>query len=78
MPSALAGFLFGSVFPRVEDPLPKSIGLGFPFALAGAGGVFAGVIYADASPMTRNRAIGAGRSDFGSAWRSTSSRWRFR
>ena len=60
MPSAFAGLLFGSVFPRVEDPLPKSIGLGFPFALAGAGGVFAGVLYADASPVTRNRAIGRG------------------
>jgi hypothetical protein len=60
MPSALADFLFGSVLPRVEDPLPKSIGLGFPFALAGAGGVFAGVIYADASPVKRNRAISVG------------------
>ena len=60
MPSALAGFLFGSVFPRVENPLPESIGLGFPFALAGAGGVFAGVLYADASPTQRNRAIGRG------------------
>lgn len=51
---------FGSIFPRVEDPLPESIGLGFPFALAGAGGLLAGVIYVEASPARRNRAINLG------------------
>lgn len=50
----------GSILPRVEDPLPDTIGLGFPFALAGAGGVLASVIYADANEDRRDRAIRSG------------------
>jgi hypothetical protein len=49
-----------AVFPRVEDPWPKSIGLGFPFALAGAGGVLAGAFYADAPSARRDRAVSLG------------------
>jgi hypothetical protein len=60
MHSIAAGIFFGSILPRVENPLPESIGLGFPIATAGAGGVLAGVIYTGASPVRRNRAISLG------------------
>jgi len=53
----LGAALFGAVFPRVEDPWPDRIGLGLPFALAGAFGVLASVVYADAAPARRDRAI---------------------
>ena len=52
--------LIGSILPRVENPLPKTIGLGFPFALAGAVGVLAAVIHAEASDARRDRAIRLG------------------
>jgi hypothetical protein len=52
-------FLFlASVFPRVEDPWPDTIGLEFPFTAAGIGGVLAGVIYARAREEERNEATG--------------------
>ena len=47
----------GSIFPRVEDPWPDSIDLGFPFMLAGAGSILAGVVYAEAPQAQRDRAI---------------------
>jgi hypothetical protein len=50
----------GSILPRVEDPWPDTIGLGFPFAIAGAIGVLASVVYADAEEDRRDRAIRAG------------------
>jgi hypothetical protein len=49
--------LAGSIPPHVEDPWPDRIGLGFPFALAGAAGVLAGVIHADASADLRDGKI---------------------
>lgn len=49
--------LASSIFPRVEDPWPDSIDLGFPFMLAGAGSILAGVVYAEASQSKRDRII---------------------
>lgn len=48
--------VFASVFPRVEDPWPASIGVGFPFAVAGALGSLADLVYADSSPAQQDRA----------------------
>jgi hypothetical protein len=48
--------LVASVIPRVEDPWPASIGLEFPFTMAGVGTVLAGLIYAEASQSRRDRA----------------------
>jgi hypothetical protein len=50
--------LASSVFPQVEDPWPDRIGFEFPFVLAGAGAALGGVIYASASRVRRERAIG--------------------
>ena len=50
--------LVGSVFPRVEDPLPDEIGFGFPIVLAGAGAALGRVIYASAPRAQRERAMG--------------------
>jgi hypothetical protein len=52
--------LVGSILPHVRDPLPDSIGLGFPFAMAGAWGVLAEVIYTDSSSAQRDQAIRKG------------------
>ncbi len=49
-----------SLLPRVEDPWPDSIGLGFPFAMAGAGGILAAVMYGESSPQRRDRAVHSG------------------
>jgi hypothetical protein len=57
VPSIAVDLLLGAILPRVENPLPESIGLGFPFALAGAAGVLAGMFYADASPAERDHAV---------------------
>jgi hypothetical protein len=35
----MAGTPFVSLLPRVEDPIPDMIGVGFIFSMAGAGGV---------------------------------------
>lgn len=48
-------FLLGSLFPHAEDPWPDTIGIGFPFAAAGAGVVLAGVLFADAPKQRRDR-----------------------
>jgi len=61
---ALAFFL-GSIFPRVENPWPETIGLGLPFALAGAGAILGGVLSFDAPPTRRDSQIGwCGRLGF--------------
>jgi hypothetical protein len=46
----------GDVLPRVDDPWPGRIGLSLPFTAAGAGGVIAGVLGADAPVADRDRA----------------------
>jgi hypothetical protein len=46
--------------PRVEDPWPKAIGLGFPFSTAGAGGVIANVLWARRSADEQNRMTSVG------------------
>lgn len=50
-------FLLGSFFPRIEDPWPETIGLGLPFTVAGAGGVLAGVLFANSLPARRDKWI---------------------
>jgi hypothetical protein len=52
--------LAGITFPRVQSPWPESIGLGFPFAMAGAAGVLASMIQPEASQAERDRAIRIG------------------
>jgi hypothetical protein len=52
--------LLASVVPRVEDPLPDTIGLTAVFALAGAGGVMASVICTRSSEAKRERWIRRG------------------
>jgi hypothetical protein len=37
--AAVIGLIFASFLPEVEDPWPETIGLGFPFTLAGAGAI---------------------------------------
>lgn len=54
--SIALGFIADSILPRVEDPWPESIGLEFPFTMAGAGTVLAGIVYGEASQMRRDRA----------------------
>jgi hypothetical protein len=49
--------LEGSFFPRVENPWPHTIGLGFPVATGGAGGVLAGLAFANAKSEKRDLAI---------------------
>jgi hypothetical protein len=50
-----------ALLPRVEDPWPDAIGLELPIVLAGAGGVVASVLCANASEPRRDEAIrGAG------------------
>lgn len=46
-----------SVLPRVEDPWPDAIGLEFPFAAAGAGGVLASAFHSGDSKVGRDEAI---------------------
>jgi hypothetical protein len=38
--------VLGSLLPHVENPWPDTIGIELPFAMAGAGGVLAGFLYA--------------------------------
>lgn len=49
-----------AVLPRVDDPWPDTIDLEFPFAMAAAGGVFAGVVCFLAGEEKRERAIKLG------------------
>jgi len=46
--------------PEVEGPFPDRIGLTFPISLAGATGVFGGVLSVVASPRRRERFISLG------------------
>jgi len=50
----------GLTLPRVQSPWPESIGLGFPFAMAGAAGVLASMIQPEASQADRDRAVRVG------------------
>jgi hypothetical protein len=50
----------GLTLPRVQSPWPESIGLGFPFAMAGAAGVLASRIQPEVLQAERDRAIRVG------------------
>jgi uncharacterized membrane protein len=39
----LVGTWLAVVLPHVEDPWPRSVGLGMPFTAAGVGGIFGNV-----------------------------------
>ncbi len=54
---ALAPLLESALIPRVDNPWPERIGLGFPFAMAGAFGVLASLAAGDADGEERDRAI---------------------
>jgi len=49
-----------AILPRVEDPWPDTIDLGFPFATAAAGCVLAGAMWFLAAEKERERAIKLG------------------
>ena len=49
--------LVGGVFPEVKDPWPSSIGLDFPFTLAGAFGVLADIVGGDFHRMRGDRFV---------------------
>jgi hypothetical protein len=49
--------LVPAVLPRVEDPWPDAIGIGFPFTTAGGGVVLAGLVFATATSKRRERAM---------------------
>jgi hypothetical protein len=54
----ISPWLFGdSVLPHVRDPLPHSIGLGFPLALSGAFSMLAEILKAEVPPSQRDRFI---------------------
>jgi len=57
MHALLLEMAVAGIFPRVQDPWPHSIGLGFPFATAGAGGVVADLFMTDAEGALRDRAV---------------------
>ena len=46
--------------PRVESPLPETVGLSLPLTAAGAAGVLAGLAFIRARPAKRERAINYG------------------
>ncbi len=46
-----------AVLPRVEDPWPDTIGIGFPVTTAGAGGVLAGLVFAATTSERHDSAI---------------------
>lgn len=49
-----------SALPRVEDPIPETIGFGSIVFAAGAGGVVAGVVYARSPAAQRDEAVRKG------------------
>ncbi len=57
MPTVDLWHLIGSILPHVRDPWPQSIGLGFPFTLAGASSMAAGVVCAELPQPQRDRII---------------------
>jgi hypothetical protein len=58
--SAYVALLLASILPRVESPLPETVGLGLPITAAGVGGVLMGVLFARSPPPRRERAINLG------------------
>jgi hypothetical protein len=58
--ASLLHLLANTFPPRVENPLPESIGWTFPISLAGAFGVLAGVIRSKAPTLVRDRSIRLG------------------
>jgi hypothetical protein len=46
-----------AALPRVENPLPESVGLDLPFSAAGIGGVLGNVFAAGRSPEEQARVI---------------------
>jgi hypothetical protein len=53
----VAVMLLVSLFPRVDDPWPETIGLELPIVMAGVGGAMASVLYTGASKVKRDEAI---------------------
>jgi hypothetical protein len=49
--------IVSAVLPRAEDPWPDTIGVDFPFSMAGAFGFIAGALFVGSSPARRDRAI---------------------
>jgi hypothetical protein len=49
-----------SVFPRVDDPWPNTIGIELPFVFAGAGGMLADFTCGAASRAARDEAMRRG------------------
>jgi len=49
--------LVGGVFPEVKDPWPSSIGLDFPFTLAGAFGALASARSSEKGGAERSREV---------------------
>lgn len=65
VPFVFAAFVAGALLPSIDNPLPDSIGLGFPFTMAGAFGVFVGTVLPEGSAEWRDPAIRrAGRLGF--------------
>jgi hypothetical protein len=58
--ASVPAVLVGVFLPAVENPWPDQIGIEFPFAVAGALGVLAGVFRGDVAPELRDRAIHRG------------------
>jgi hypothetical protein len=65
----LAAMIARVALPHVQSPWPESIGLGFPFAMAGAAGVLVSMIQPEASQADRDRAIRLGNPLGLSPWR---------
>ncbi len=51
------GYAIGAILPRVEDPWPERIGLGFPFMTSGAAAVAAGAFLVEMRPARRDRIV---------------------
>jgi hypothetical protein len=49
--------VLASFLPHVENPWPDTIGLELPFAMAGAGGLLAGALYAGDTKKGRDEAV---------------------
>jgi hypothetical protein len=58
MPAIDPWQLIGALLPHVRDPWPHSIGLGFPFTVAGAATMLAEVLYAEVPRPLRGRIAG--------------------
>lgn len=60
MPAIDIALTVASVFPRVVDPWPDAIGVEFPFAAAGVGGVLTSAFHAGGSKAEHDEAIREG------------------